>query len=140
MVFSRQIVSLVAASVFAVHVVVGCCAHHHEGTGCTAGAAEVADHADCDHDSRCARHHDAEPAAPADQGDSQDHSCEGPCSYLAGSKIVMPELAPVTGMVSTDAAELLGQMIPSNAANSLLAERTIIPHLRSHLQKSVLLI
>jgi hypothetical protein len=140
--FSRQIVSVIAASVLAVHVVVGCCAHHVHAQSSADDLAFAPQRSDHDHHSHDAcDHHPADPVAPADDGKRCDHSCgQGACSFLAGSKIMLPDLAQPAGIVATDSATLLNQLTPSSVATDQILDRAIIPPVRSHLSKCVLLI
>jgi hypothetical protein len=148
MVILRQIVSIASANLLAVHVIVGCCAHHHHAEGAGVGAATSHRHI---HDvgnstQECAHHlvntaegsHDPAPV----HGDGPcDNSCgEGPCSFLAGSKVLLPDLVPTTATAAASAELLVVQLLAVAQTGGNLSERAVIPHLRSHLSKRVLLI
>ncbi|MEX0643573.1 MAG: hypothetical protein WD468_12785 [Pirellulales bacterium] len=142
MTFSRQIVSVLAAGVLAVHVVVGCCAHHvhpHSRAGDLAIACSDSDHDHHSHDA--CHHHPADPAAPSDDGKPCNQTCgQGTCSFLAGSKIILPDLAQPVGIAAACSATLLNQFAPSSVATDEILDRAIKPPVRSHLSKCVLLI
>jgi hypothetical protein len=140
--FSRQIVSVIAASVLAVHVVVGCCAHHEHLQASVGDLLIQSPQAQHDHHVHHGCHHDpADPAAPSDRGKPCDHPCgEGACSFLAVSKVVLPDLAQPAGIVASDAATLLNQLTPSCIVTDQIIDRAIIPAVRSHLAKCVLIV
>lgn len=136
--FSRQIVSVVAAVLLAMHVVVGCCAHHaHAKPHAADGASQASDA--CHRGHRCA-HDSADSSEPAKDGPC-DHSCgQGSCTFVVGSRIVLPELSqPAVAVAASDKLQL-SPLAPANFGGDHLCERPILPHLRSHLSKCVLVV
>jgi hypothetical protein len=109
MVILRQIVSIASANLLAVHVIVGCCAHHHHAEGAGVGAATSHRHI-----------HDV--------GNSTQECAHHLVNTAEGSH-------------DPASAELLVvQLLAVAQTGGNLSERAVIPHLRSHLSKRVLLI
>lgn len=137
--FSRQIVSVVAASVLAAHVVVGCCAHHRHlhASVCWAPAElESADH----HDHGDCESHSANGPAPCHGEEPGDNSCEGGCSFLAVSRTAVPDLAQLAGLPISTTADSLIHLVNATSGLDSVFEPASPPRVRLHLTKCVLLI
>jgi hypothetical protein len=140
--FSRQIVSIIAANVLVVHVVVGCCAHHAHLRAGSEGLAVVNQHGrHVHHSSHRCHHYPADSKAPSNGEKPCDHSCgEGSCSFLAGSRIILPELAAPAGILAASPSVLLNQMAPRLFTADSAPDGILLPPVRSHLAKCVLLV
>jgi hypothetical protein len=140
--FSRQIVSIIAANVLVVHVLVGCCAHHEHVQVNGTGLAIIEGDGHHDHHPSDACHHQsADPTAPSNGEQPCDHPCgESSCSFLAGSKIVMPDLAQPGGNLAAIPTLLLNQTLSGSLPSELLPDGVLLPPVRSHLSKCVLLV
>jgi hypothetical protein len=140
--FSRQLVSVIAASVLVVHVVAGCCAHHEHLQAGRGESAIIGQHGHQDHDSsHTCHHHLANPTAPQDGEEPCEHSCgDVSCSFLAGSKIILPDLAEPAGIFTASSTVSLNQMAQGSLSIEQLPDGVILPPVRSHLSKCVLLL
>jgi hypothetical protein len=86
-------------------------------------------------------HHAADSSTPSNGEKPCDHPCgEGACSFIAASKVILPDLAQPAGIVASDAVTLLYQLAPSCVATDHHFDRAIKPPVRSHLSKCVLLV
>jgi hypothetical protein len=136
----RQLISIVSAGLLAVHVSMGCCAHHqheYDGSAIITIAADSGDqhslateHGTCDH------------SAPRHEHRPGDHHCgEGRCAFLRFSKTSVPQQSmSFTNVVPTGSTALLvhvGQQATTQSApTDGFASRSV----RSHLAKQVFLI
>lgn len=139
--FSREVVSVTAAVVLAAHVVVGCCAHHTHSSSTSDEVALFTGH--CNHEQlphhRC-DNHGVDPAAPSDDGGPCNHSCVGTCSFLASTKVLLPDLVQPAGIFAAVSANWLNLLTTSSAVADRIPGRAILPSLRTHLSKCVLLV
>ena len=130
--FSRQIFAVVAAALLATHVVVGCCAHHEE---CGEADSAIA------HAGHECSHHAGETPAPPDEEAPCDGSCdEGSCSFVAGSKIAIPEFSQLAGVISAISELRLAQSSSEVFCADRSSDRAISPHVPLYLSKCVLVV
>ena len=139
--FKRQLTSAISAFVLAVHMLVGCCAHHDHNELCSndPSIASLADHDHdvADHDHDVADHHD-DATDPAHDLQHQ-HGCgDGPCVFLTRGKDVLTKLYVTDLIVPVTIETTLYNPTPAPVDRNLLGVNDISPHLRTHLAKCVL--
>lgn len=132
--FKRQFTSVLSAIVLAVHMLVGCCAHHEHDEVC-AEASPSLNHAEsvADH----THHHDDADDPAHDHQHSQDCG-HGPCVFVVRNKNVLPTLSTIDHVGLLGIETTLDIPFQFSITHDLSESGGIMSHLRSHLSKSVL--
>lgn len=138
MMFTRQLTCVVSATVLAVHVLVGCCAHHDHNEFC---AHDHSAHTCATHDhnhSAKPHHHHSDEADPA-SNHHHPRGCDGgQCVFLAGGKVSLPKLSIVNSISPATIEIAVNHPAIWTFGHDLLGTEDISPHLRTHLAKCVL--
>ncbi len=133
--FRRQLTSAISATVLAVHVLVGCCAHHDHNEFC---ADEPSSHTCAAHDHGATPHHHSDEADPA-SNHQHPRGCDGgQCVFLASGKVSLPKLSVVNSISPATIEIALNHLVIWTFGHDLLGTDDISPHLRTHLAKCVL--
>lgn len=145
----RPLISLFTAASVALHLVLGCCAHHghaSDGMACAKYLHGTRHSSHFDLSQVCPHHHGKSPSAdeklPADT-DSHPHptpshdGCDGvDCAFMIAGKAQLPDMAPAMAMATV--APLFSRVVPIDAVRYEVGE-FFWPAVRPHLAHQVLL-